>query len=531
MKRLVLLIIALMLVGSSLVDMEILASPINKKVKITSTNLPIVWINVDGSVTLDERITAHMTIIDNGTGQLNYADTTAHPGQHVDYDGYIALRYRGNSSYTHSMKKPYSFRPLDKPLEQGGTWKKVALMGMPKDNNWALLAPFSDRSMIRDMLAFEISRPWMEYTPQGRYCEVIYNNIYYGVFVLTEVVSKGKNRLNLDDPGEEGDALTGGYIMEVDRDDEPNYVSKYPPMTSTGQTIPVCKIHHQYKSPDYEDLTALQLNYIHKQIDKMETAFITGFRNKTTGECKYIDETNFIDYQLAMEIGHNIDAYRLSGKYFKRRDSEDLHFKMVVWDMNLAYGNSNYHDGWRTDTWMYQINDILPKKVTSDMVPLWWYYLNKDTLYTRHLKERWAQYRQSNLRFDNLMAKIDSLATVVTIGGAEARNTMAYPLWDTYVWPNYYIATDFNDEIRYLKQWLSRRIIWMDRQLGYTPEYPRGDINCDNEVTVADVNKLMEMLLYGTMDPDSFARCDLDGDGETNLSDVNVLIDIILLGH
>ncbi|MBO4803009.1 MAG: CotH kinase family protein [Muribaculaceae bacterium] len=528
MKRFVVLLAIVVLAGLLPSSAVLLSSPINKNVKLKSTNLPIVWLTADGTMNHDERITARMKIIDNGTGQLNYTDTIAHPGQHVDYDGYIAIRYRGNSSYTHSMKKPYSFRPLDKPLEEGGSWKKVPMLGMPKDNNWALLAPFSDRSMIRDMLAFEISRPWMEYTPQGRYCEVIYNNIYYGVYILTEVVSKGKNRLNLDDPGQEGDELTGGYIMEVDRDDEPNYVSKYPPLTSTGQGIYTSNIHFQYKFPDYEDLTDEQLTYIHKQIDKMETAFITGFRNKTTGECKYIDETSFIDFQLAMEIGHNIDAYRLSGKFFKRRDSQDSHFKMVVWDMNLAYGNCNYHDGWLTDTWMYQVNDILPKKPTTDMVPLWWYYLNKDTLYIQHLKQRWSQYRQSNLRIDNLMATIDSLATMLTSNGAESRNTMAYPLWGTYIWPNYYIATDYNDEIAFLKQWITDRIVWMDRQLDYRPPHLPGDINEDGEVTIADVNKLIEMILLGTIDLDDIPQADLDGDGEVGIADISYLIYCIL---
>ena len=147
--------------------------PDDKTVVIDSTNLPIVWIDVDGAtIDREERISARMKIIHNGKGQLNYGDTVAHPGQHIDYEGYIALRYRGNSSYSVSDKKPYSFRTLSKPLEQGYDKKKVPILGMGKDNNWALLAPYSDKSMIRDLLAFEVARPWMDYTPQGRLCEV-----------------------------------------------------------------------------------------------------------------------------------------------------------------------------------------------------------------------------------------------------------------------------------------------------------------------------------------------------------------------
>ena len=209
--------------------------PDDKTVVIDSTNLPIVWIDVDGAmIDREERTSGRMKIIHNGKGKLNYGDTIAHPGQHIDYEGYIAIRYRGNSSYSLSDKKPYSFRTLSQPLEQGYDKKKVPILGMGKDNNWALLAPYSDKSMIRDLLAFEAARPWMEYTPQGRLCEVYLDGIYYGVFILCEVVSKGKYRLNLDDPGEEGDDLTGGYIMEVGVDDEITYVSKHHPVNADG---------------------------------------------------------------------------------------------------------------------------------------------------------------------------------------------------------------------------------------------------------------------------------------------------------
>ena len=118
--------------------------PDNENVQLTQTNLPIAWLEVDGqTIDREERITARLKIIHNGDGEINYADTVAHPGQTVDYEGYVALKYRGNSSFTSSDKKPYSFRPLNAPLEDGGTKEKVKILGMGKDNNWAILAPYS----------------------------------------------------------------------------------------------------------------------------------------------------------------------------------------------------------------------------------------------------------------------------------------------------------------------------------------------------------------------------------------------------
>jgi len=409
-----------------------------------------------------------MKIIHNAEGNLNYADTVKHPGQHVDYEGFISLRYRGNSSLNVSKKKPYSFRTLEQPLTRSSKKKKVKILGMGKDNDWALLAPYIDKSMMRDLLAMEISRPWMEYTPQGRYCEVFVDGIYYGVYILCEVVSKGKHRLDMDKPGKSGDALTGDYLMEVDYDDDVNYTSKFHPLNGAGKPYTDKYVHFQYKYPDYDKLDKEQISYINGRIDQMEQAFASPqFMDPNTGYRKYIDVISFIDYQIAMELGHNIDGYRKSVKFYKRRDSIDGRFKIVIWDNDLSYGNCKLRQAWRTDTWVYQNNDTLYASDEQFLVPFWWGRLNSDKAYADQLKERWSQYRQSNLREDRVMALVDSLATVLTSHGAIQRDSEAWPHWGVYTWPIYYIAKDFDDEVAYLKQWLHDRIAWMDEQLDF----------------------------------------------------------------
>ena len=529
MKRLLLLVMAVLTLAgiaraSSWWDNY---APDNKGVRLTSTNLPIVWIDVDGRyIDRDERITARMKILHNGDGRLNYADTVRHPGQNVDYEGYVAIRYRGSSSYSMSDKKPYSFRPLDKPLEEGGVKKKVNILGMGKDNNWALLAPYADKSMMRDLLAFEFSRPWMEYTPEGRYCELILDGIYYGVYILTEVVSDGKHRLDLPNPGDSGDELTGGYIMEVDRAEGVTYVSRYHPVSNNGTPYYNRYIYFQYKSPDYEDLSSDQVKYIKNRINQMENALWNYRPSGSATYEEYLDVTNFIDYQIAMELGHNVDAYRLSGKFFKRRDSEDTRFKMVVWDMNLAYGNADYYDAWRTDTWMYKsTNSILNSAGDTYLIPFWWYKLNSNPDYISALKKRWAQYRRSNLLQERVMAVVDSLSSVLTSHGAEGRNSQAWPRWGVWVWPNYHVATNYADEVAWLKQWITDRIAWMDSQLDFDPmAILPGDVNVDGEVSIADVNAVINMILSGS----TAIEGDANGDGEINIADINFVIDVIL---
>ena len=115
------------------------------------------------------------------------------------------------------------------------------------------------------------------------------------------------------------------------------------------------------------------------------------------------------------------------------------------------------------------------------------------------------------------------------MAGAEQRNSQAYPKWGEYVWPNFYIAEDFADEIAYLKSWIRDRIEWMDEQLGFDPNAPvdiPGDVNGDGEVNIADVNALIDLILGGK--PTDNPRADVNGDGEVNIADVNTVIDMIL---
>lgn len=56
--------------------------------------------------------------------------------------------------------------------------------------------------------------------------------------------------------------------------------------------------------------------------------------------------------------------------------------------------------------------------------------------------------------------------------------------------------------------------------------YPRGDVNHDGEVNIADVNAAIDVILGGG----SNTAADVNNDSEINIADINVVIDIILGG-
>ena len=448
--------------------------PDNQSVRIESTNLPIVFISTNNQqIDREDRITARMKIIYNGANQLTHGDTIAYPNQTIDYDGYIGLKYRGNSSFTNSDKKPYAIRPLNKPLEEGGKKQKVSILGMGVDDDWALLAPYADKSMIRDLLSFTLARPYFEFVPSGKHCEMIMDGVYYGVFIMSERVRKGSNRLNIGKPSADtGDDLTGGYHLEVDRDDETVYKSKYAPVDKNGNAISGKSISYQYKSPEFADLTEAQLNYIHSYIDAMENALASeGYKDPINGYRKYMDVTSFIDYMLSTELAHNVDGYRLSTNIYKHKDSVDPRFKTSLWDLNLGFGNANYYDGWKTDTWVYNYNDQFSHD--SQIVPFWWHRLLTDEAFNNEVKDRWAEYRLGNYSDQHIEDVIDSMTINLNAYGAQERNSTAWPRWGRHVWPNYYVANSYDEEISYLKDWISKRLAFMDLEiLGIEPEKP-----------------------------------------------------------
>lgn len=467
----------------------------NREVKIGSTNLPIVFINTLGSVIeREERITARMKIIHNGDGNMNHGDTIAYPGQTVDYDGYIGLKYRGNTSFEKSDKKPYGFKTLEQRLEDGGKKAKVSLLGMGKDNDWVLLAPFADKSMIRDVLTFELARPFFAYVPHSRFCEVMLNGVYYGVFILTERPGKGKYRLNLNDPGEDGGDLTGDFHVEIDRNDEEiYYTSTYHPKNIFGNTDNSLNIYYQYDSPDPDDLKEMPAEVresIDNAIFEMETAFTrTDYTDPDNGYRRYINVTSFIDYLLTTEFTLNIDGYRLSTHLYKysvtraEREGLDHRWQTTLWDYNIAYGNDIAY-GNNINIWQYDYNKINVKKAQA--VPFWWEKLLADPSFTQAVSQRWKEYRASSFSDKNIDNAIDSLCATLNAFGAEARNEEAWKIYGRRIWPSYTTITDHAEEIGNLKAWIKRRVAFLDKSLlSTTATEACRDINADKPAAVS----------------------------------------------
>ncbi len=419
---------------------------------LTSSNLPIVVIQTNGQTILDDlKITADLGIIYNGTGQRNaLSDAFNH------YNGKIGIEIRGQSSQMFPMKSyGIELRLLD------GSSNNQSLLGMPSESDWVLYAPYTDKTLMRNVLAYGISNSLGRYAARCRYVELILDNDYKGIYVLMEKIKPvrvGVTKMKKTDI--EGDALTGGYIFSLDK--QPNaWYSSFPALKSANKNFP----HFSYVYPKETDIVAQQKAYIKKQVDDFEAALnSSNFQDPLIGVRKYADLNSFMDYFIVNEISRNVDGYRLSSYFNKDRDSKNSLIKAgPVWDYDLSFRNANYCNGSNVNGWAFQFNDVCPND-GAGLVPFWWEKLFTDSNYVKDLYKRWSQQRTTVLKTANLNQVIDSIVQLTD--EARQRHFKRWPILGQYIWPNPNpIPNSYNEEISYLKLWLEQRLIWIDQNL------------------------------------------------------------------
>lgn len=427
----------------------------------TESNLPLVFIETNNRNIPDEpKIDARMRIVYHGVGNIHRRDEPAN-----DYNGRIGIEIRGSSSQSWP-KKQYALETRD----ENGDNLNVSLMGLPEENDWILNAPFIDRSFLRNVLAYDLSRRLGQYASRTRFCELFLNGEYRGVYILMEKIKRDKNRVDiatLDSTDIAGEPLTGGYMIKIDKTDGANtqgFTSKHLPAGSSSR-----RVYYQYHYPNFVDMLPVQRSYIQNYIFDFEDMMASpNFDDPTRGYPAWIDINSFIDYFLVSEIGKNVDSYRLSTFLYKDRDSKNSRLKIgPVWDYNLAFGLANYYDGEDTDEWM--LETLLYLGGGDFQVPFWWERLLDDPAFNYRIKLRWSAMRNSVFDLNRMFRFIDSVAD--TLKEAQARNFSIWPgpgQPGTGFWPMpgvFYSFKNFQDEIDYIKYWIEQRVRWMDENV------------------------------------------------------------------
>ncbi|HQI40598.1 MAG: hypothetical protein B6D44_06045 [Ignavibacteriales bacterium UTCHB2] len=474
MKKTIAIFISLsLIVFSQITERKDLNCAVENLVEFTSSNLPIVVIDTHGQVIPnEEKITADMGIIYNGPGVRNNLTDPFN-----NYNGKIGIEIRGSTSQMFP-KKQYAVETRD----ISGEDSSVSLLGFPKESDWILFAPYNDKSLMRDVLAYKISSMLGRYASRSMYCELVLNGDYRGVYVLLEKVKRDANRVNIKkmESGDiSGDAVTGGYIIKIDKtygEDNDGWYSNYRPYS--GSTS---RIFYQYHYPKPKNIVQQQKAYIQNKIYQYETMMNNGVNisDTATGYPKYLDVNSFVDFILTNEFAKNVDAYRLSTYLYKDRDSRNPKiFAGPVWDFNLAFGNADYYNGWTTNNWELEYLSDHQNMAWNEtfFIPFWWKKLFQDQDFQNKVYARWQQTKVNVFNTQVVHNLIDSL--VVLLDEAKTRNFIKWPVLGVHIWPNYYVGQTYTDEINYLKNWISARLNWMENNMIGEPTF----VNQENDL-------------------------------------------------
>ena len=389
------------------------------------TNLPTVTIHtLNGEIPYDKEhdIVSQLTIIsDNGTKLLS------EPG---------GTRERGNASRDFP-KKPWRIK-FDK--------KQNVLDAPAKAKKWTLINNYGDKTLMRNLLAFELShRMGMSYTPYGTAVDVLMNGEYKGCYQLCDQIDINKNRVPITEMTPEdndGDALTGGYLIEVDA-----YANKETSWFNSNKGNPVT-----IKSPDDNEITSQQSQYIKNYFNTMEQQWST-----------YLDLNSFLRHFLVGELSGNTDTYWSVYMYKERNDSKL--YTGPVWDFDLAFNNDKriYPVNQKTD-YIYRSGGSCAGKMKTFVDNI----VVSNNAAKQQLLQIWDEVRQAGLTETNVVSFIDDWEQ--QLQQSQRLNFLRWPILSQRVHQNPQALGSYAKEVDVVRQYMKERIAWMDKKLGYTYE-------------------------------------------------------------
>ena len=384
------------------------------------TNLPTVSIHTENNVEPYDKvhdINALITII---------SDTKLRTDSGV-------VRLRGNGSLTFP-KKPYriKYNKKHKVLDSSAKAKK-----------WTLINNYSDKTLMRNLLAFELSRCMdMPYTPYGQSVDVLLNGEYKGNFQLCDHIDVKKNRVELVDTlaVEREDDSTTAFLIEVDY-----YAETENCWFQSTMGTPIT-IHY----PDDDEITQGQKSYIEDCFNAMEAEW------KGTA-----DLNTFLRHFLVGELSGNTDTY-WSTYMYKHRENDTIFFG-PVWDFDLAFENDN-----RT----YPINDKTDYvyrsggSVTGKMKTFADNIIVRSAEGKARLLEIWKEVREGSINEQHLFDFINRHEE--NLQESQKLNFMRWPVMNELVQKNPVVWGGYAAEVQNVRRFVSERLLWMDKKIGYT---------------------------------------------------------------
>lgn len=401
------------------------------------TTLPVVVVDTSNRRVLDDpKVSATLRLYETGLADLAEIDTRS-----ADLEGSIGIEIRGHTS-KEVPKKQYGVEFRDAQ----GNDRDVELLGMPTEADWVLAAPFADKSLLRNTFAFALSRSMGRYAPRTAFAELFLNDDgasavgtehYRGVYVVTEKIKRGKDRVDFEALDDTSSDLSGGYLLEWTLRERLDESSRWI-LTPSGAALDIL-----YPKPD--DLTPAAQRWISEYVANVEDALASPRQEYED----LIDIDSFVDYFLLNELLRNYDVFTSSTYLWKSRGG-----KLCMgppWDYDRSLGDVEFDGQWRTSGFLLTERG-------------WAKRLLQNPNFVETYRARWGELRKGPLQTETMLALIDSFVTA--LGDAPDRNFEKWNVLGKYVKANRApYAKTFKEEVTKVKGWLSARADWIDANI------------------------------------------------------------------
>ncbi len=400
------------------------------------TNLPTVVIRTDKATEVTSKeyeISSTVYVISDGGKKVHIGEKTG-------------IRGRGNASWGFAQK-PYRLK-FD---------KKAQLLDAPaKAKKWTLLSPYGDKSMMRNILAFEISRRvGAKYTPYCQPVDVIFNGEYRGCYQLCDQIDVREGRVDITEMKPEdntGDALTGGYLIEIDA-----YASKEKCYFWSNKGIPVT-----IKSPDDEKITAQQKKYIEEYFNNVfNKVFSDHFIHEEWGYYPHFDIDSFLKHFIIGELSGNTDTY-WSVYMYKERGDQKL-YTGPVWDFDIAFDNdSRTHNELNNPSGFLYSSGTASFAGGDNMQQFVTRIVRMDPVAKARLKEMWNDLRDSGvITPESLVQYVND--TEQYLDQSQKLNFTRWNNLNFNVNMNYQHLGSYPAEVDVVRKFINRRVTDLDK--------------------------------------------------------------------
>ncbi|MFZ5891865.1 MAG: CotH kinase family protein [Myxococcota bacterium] len=405
-----------------------------------------------GAPGADENIRAGFLSFEpnNGTTSLSTAPKVASvAGFHI----------RGQSSASYD-KKPYrvELRKVD------GSDRNCTLLGMPRESDWVLHAPFPDKALIRNAFVYSLGRDIGIPAPRGAFAEVYVNTAnrplqsgdYAGVYLLVETIKNQKDRLNLQQLKTTDTtlpAIGGGYIFQFQwQVNDIEQTLKCP----TGQQNCWNWIEVKDPNPWVQQQTDYLTQYLVQFVNALHS---TNPSDPNTGYPAFLDTASVANQIIVHELTRNMDAYVRSQYFYKDRDGKLTAGPLWDYDLIAGVGTSTTYANMSPMGFQYESN-ATRITATAD----WFPRLLADPAFKATLVARWKELRQNHLSNDQITARITRLTTGLSAGAQ--RNFQRWPNLTTvrigfFDTPT---ANSWDGQVAAMRDWLLTRVAWLDQQ-------------------------------------------------------------------